>query len=50
MCQFSGETDNSDFFGPNLPRNGFRVGNSETNVGIRISILEILCVSILSKN
>ena len=23
VCQFSDETDNLDFFGPNLPRNGF---------------------------
>ena len=23
MCQFSGKTDNFDFFGPNLPKNGF---------------------------
>ena len=22
MCQFSGKTDNFDFFGPNLPKNG----------------------------
>ena len=27
--QFSGKTDNSHFFGPNLPKNGFWVGNSE---------------------
>ena len=24
VCQFSGKTDNFDFFGPNLPKNGFR--------------------------
>ena len=23
MCQFSGKKDNFDFFGPNLPKNGF---------------------------
>ena len=23
MCQFSGKTDNFDFFGTNLPKNGF---------------------------
>ena len=23
MCEFSGKTDNFDFFGPNLPKNGF---------------------------
>ena len=27
MCQFSGKTDNIDFFGPNLPKNGFRGPN-----------------------
>ena len=29
MCQFSAKLDNFDFFGPNLPKNEFRVGNSE---------------------
>ena len=29
MCQFSGETDNFDVFGTNLPKIGFRVGDSE---------------------
>ena len=29
VCRFSSKTDNFDFFGPNLPKNGFRVGNSE---------------------
>ena len=29
VCQFAGKTDNSDFLGLNLPKNGFRVGNSE---------------------
>ena len=23
MCQFSGKTDKFDFFGPNLPKNGY---------------------------
>ena len=23
MCEFSGKTNNFDFFGPNLPKNGF---------------------------
>ena len=41
MCQFSAEIDNFDFSGPNLPIHGFRVVYSETNVGIRISVLEI---------
>ena len=39
MRQFSDKTNNFDFFGPNLPKNGFLVGNSKTNVEIRISIL-----------
>ena len=28
-CQFSGKTNSFDFFSPNLPKNGFRIGNSE---------------------
>ena len=28
VCQFSGKTYSFDFFSPNLPKNGFRVGNS----------------------
>ena len=31
MCQFSGKTDNLDFFGPNLPKNRFS-GQSFENV------------------
>ena len=29
VCQISGKTNNFDFFSPNFPKNGFRVGNSE---------------------
>ena len=29
MCQFSGKTDSFDFFGPNLPKNGFWGQNFE---------------------
>ena len=29
MCQFSGKTDNFDFFGPNSPKNGFWGRNFE---------------------
>ena len=29
LCKFSGKKENFEFFGPNLPKNGFRVGNSE---------------------
>ena len=30
MCQFLGKTNNFEFFGPNLPQNRFRAGNSES--------------------
>ena len=92
VCQFSGKTNSFDFFNPNLPKSGSRVGNSESycrnknqhprytvcanvqskwtslnflvqicqkrvlgfeteknNVGIRINILETLCVPIFSQ-
>ena len=29
MCQFSGKTNNFDFFDPNLPKNGFWGRNSK---------------------
>ena len=29
VCQFSDKTKNLDFLDPNLPENGFRIGNSE---------------------
>ena len=29
VCQYSGKTNSFDFFSPNLPKKGFRVGNSE---------------------
>ena len=29
VSQFLAKMDNFDFFGPNLPKSGFRVGNSE---------------------
>ena len=35
MCQFSAKLDDFDLLGPNLPKSGFRVGNSEKNVGIQ---------------
>ena len=31
VYQFSGKTNNFDSFGPNLPKNGFRVRNSENS-------------------
>ena len=92
VCQFSGRTNSFDFFSPTLPKNGFRVGNSEnycrnenrhprytmcvnfqskwtnfnfsaqicpekdlgleterSNVGIRVNIVETLCVPIISQ-
>ena len=48
MCQFSVKIDNFDFFHPILPKNGFRA-NEKCNLGIRMKILEILCVSIFSQ-
>ena len=29
VCQFSGKTNSFDFFSPNFPKNGFRIGNSK---------------------
>ena len=29
LCQFLVKIGNFEFFGPNLPKNGFKVGNSE---------------------
>ena len=92
VCQFSGKTNCFEFFSPNLPKNEFRVSNSESycrnknqhprytmcasfqskwttlnfsaqicpekdlgletekrNVGIRINIVETLCVPIFSQ-
>ena len=92
VCQFSGKTNNFQFFGPNMPKNGFRVANSanyyrnknqhpqytmyanfhskwrtlnfsaqicaeknlgleteKRNVGIRINIVETICVPIFSQ-
>ena len=48
VCQFSVKIDNFDFFHPILPKNGFRA-NEKCNLGIRMKILEILCVSIFSQ-
>ena len=50
VCQFSGKTDNFDFFGPNLPKNGFRVGEPKNIFEIRISIFEIPSVPIFRQN
>ena len=49
MHQFSVKTDNFEFFVPNLPKRklGFQI--QKTNVGIRISILEIPYVPIFRK-
>ena len=50
MCPFSGKTGNFDFFGPNLPKNGFRVGNSENQCWNKNDFLEILYVPIFRQN
>ena len=50
VCQLLDKTNNFDFFGPNLPKKEFKVGNHKTNVGIRISIVKISCVPIFRKN
>ena len=42
--------DNFDSFGPNLPEKEFRLENLKANVGIRIGIVEIPCVSIFKQN
>ena len=31
VCQFSDKTNSFDFFSPNLPKSGSKVGNSENN-------------------
>ena len=46
MCRFSDKTDNFDFFGANLLNMDFWLEIQKTNVEIRISFLEIPCVSI----
>ena len=60
VCKFPGKTNSFDFFGPSLPKNGFRIGNSivgitinyqeKTIVGIRISIIDISFGPIFSQN
>ena len=46
VYQFSVKMDNFDFFDPNLPK----IEIQETNVGIRINILEIPCVPIFRQS
>ena len=51
MCSYIRRDRQFNFLGQTLPKNGFRVGNSENSrnvkyVEIRISILDIPCVSI----
>ena len=48
MCEFPVKMNNFEFFGPNLSKKRFRVGNGE-NVGIRINIVETLCMPIFSQ-
>ena len=42
VYQFSGKRNSFDFFSPTFPKNGFRVG-------IRMNIVETLCVPIFSQ-
>ena len=41
VCQFSGKTNRFDFFTPNLPKNGLRVGNSENYCRNNCKFLQI---------
>ena len=50
VCKILDKTNNLDFFGPNLPKKEFKLEIQKTNVGIRISILEIPCVPIFRQN
>ena len=38
MCQFSDKTDNFDFFGPNLSKNGFWGWNSDSESASEVRI------------
>ena len=49
MCQFSVKMNNSDFFTQFCPKMDLGLRNEKSNVGIRIKILEILCVPIFSQ-
>ena len=50
VFQFSGKTDNFDFFGPNCPNMDLGLEIQKTNVTIRISILEITCIPIFRQS
>ena len=58
-CKFLSKTDNFEYCGLNLSKNGFRAKNGfrdlgleiqKSNIWIKISILEMLCVSIFRQN
>ena len=51
VCKFLGQTDNFDFFLAQIcPKIHLGLEIQKTNVGIRISILEISCVPIFRQN
>ena len=50
MCQFLGKTNNFEFFGPNLPQNRFRAGNSESECQNKNQYLgDTMCASFYGK-
>ena len=50
MCQFSGRTDNIDFFCPNLHKSGHRTGNSESYCWNKNQHLwDTMCANFLTK-
>ena len=50
VCQFSGKTNSFDFFSPNLPKSGSRVGTSENYCGNKNQHLRYtMCANFQSK-
>ena len=50
MCKFSAKMGNFDFLSQICPKVNLGLKNEKTNVGIQITFLEILCVTVLSQN
>ena len=50
MCKLSNKTSNFEFFDPNLPKTDFWLEIQKTNVGIRITFIEIPCLPIFGQN
>ena len=48
--QFSVQTNNFDFFGPNLPKKKIKIEIQKTNFVIKINMLEIPCVPVFRQN